>query len=65
MGLRRRWTSCAVARAHALLLAGRYALLAAGAAFAVPLFLGGGAGPLLPAVLQQLLVVSVVVVARG
>lgn len=32
-----------------LLLAGRYALLAAGAAFAVPLFLGGGAGPLLPA----------------
>ena len=31
-----------------LLLAGRYALLAAGAAFAVPLFLGGGAGPLLP-----------------
>lgn len=27
---------------------GRYALLAAGAAFAVPLFLGGGAGPLLP-----------------
>jgi NADH-quinone oxidoreductase subunit H len=89
-----------------LLLAGRYALLAAGAAFAVPLFLGGGAGPLLPgwlwtlvkaaallatlvalrrrlptvrpdrflevgwlvllpAVLLQLLVVSVVVVARG
>jgi NADH-quinone oxidoreductase subunit H len=31
-----------------LLLAGRYALLAAGATFAVPLFLGGGAGPLLP-----------------
>ena len=31
-----------------LLLAGRYALLAAGAAFAVPAFLGGGAGPLLP-----------------
>ena len=31
-----------------LLLAGRYALLAAGAAVAVPLFLGGGAGPLLP-----------------
>ncbi len=27
--------------------AGRYALLAAGAAFAVPMFLGGGAGPLL------------------
>ena len=32
-----------------LFLAGRYALLAAGAAFAVPLFLGGGAGPVLPA----------------
>lgn len=28
--------------------AGRYALLAAGSAFAVPMFLGGGAGPLLP-----------------
>lgn len=28
--------------------AGRYAALAAGAAFAVPLFLGGGGGPLLP-----------------
>jgi NADH-quinone oxidoreductase subunit H len=28
--------------------AGRYALLAAGAAFAVPMFLGGGAGPVLP-----------------
>lgn len=28
--------------------AGRYALLTAGAAFAVPMFLGGGAGPLLP-----------------
>lgn len=28
--------------------AGRYALLAAGAAFAAPMFLGGGAGPLLP-----------------
>lgn len=31
-----------------LFLAGRYALLAAGAAFAVPMFLGGGSGPLLP-----------------
>lgn len=31
-----------------LVVIGRYALLAAGAAFAVPLFLGGGAGPLLP-----------------
>lgn len=28
--------------------AGRYALLVAGAAFAVPMFLGGGAGPVLP-----------------
>lgn len=28
--------------------AGQYALLAAGAAFSVPMFLGGGAGPLLP-----------------
>ena len=32
-----------------LLDAGRLALLVAGAAFAVPMFLGGGAGPLLPA----------------
>lgn len=31
-----------------LILAGRYSLLAAGAAFAAALFLGGGAGPLLP-----------------
>ena len=31
-----------------LLQAGRWALLVAGTAFAVPLFLGGGAGPLLP-----------------
>lgn len=31
-----------------LFKAGRYALLAAGAAFAVPMFLGGGSGPLLP-----------------
>jgi NADH-quinone oxidoreductase subunit H len=31
-----------------LLLAGRYALLAAGALFAVPMFFGGGGGPLLP-----------------
>ena len=38
-----------------LLLAGRHALLAAGAAFAVPLFLGGGAGPLLPDPAWQLL----------
>jgi len=31
-----------------LVLVGRYALLTAGAAFAVPVFLGGGAGPVLP-----------------
>ena len=31
-----------------LVQAGRHALLAAGAAFAVPMFLGGGAGPALP-----------------
>lgn len=31
-----------------LVLAGRWCLLVAGAAFAVPMFLGGGAGPLLP-----------------
>lgn len=31
-----------------LFRAGRYALLAAGAAFAVPMFLGGGSGPVLP-----------------
>jgi NADH-quinone oxidoreductase subunit H len=31
-----------------LFVTGRCALLAAGAAFAVPMFLGGGAGPLLP-----------------
>ena len=31
-----------------LVLAGRYALLAAGSAFAVPMFLGGGSGPVLP-----------------
>ncbi|NUR30228.1 MAG: NADH-quinone oxidoreductase subunit H [Catenulispora sp.] len=32
-----------------LFVGGRYAVLAAGTAFAIPLFLGGGAGPLLPA----------------
>lgn len=31
-----------------LVVGGRYAVLVAGAAFSVPLFLGGGAGPLLP-----------------
>jgi NADH-quinone oxidoreductase subunit H len=43
-----------------LLLAGRYALLAAGAAFAVPMFLGGGAGPLLPGWLWTLVKAAVV-----
>lgn len=45
--------------------AGRYALLAAGAAFAVPMFLGGGTGPLLPGwawVLAKTLVVLTVLV---
>ncbi len=37
-----------------LLLGGRYALLSVGAAFAVALFLGGGAGPLLPGWLWML-----------
>lgn len=43
--------------------AGRYALLAAGAAFAVPMFLGGGAGPLLPGWAWTLLKTSVVLAA--
>lgn len=37
-----------------VMLAGREALLVAGAAFAVPLFLGGGAGPVLPGWLWSL-----------
>lgn len=37
-----------------LVLVGRHALVAAGAAFAVPLFLGGDAGPVLPGWLWQL-----------
>lgn len=37
-----------------LVLAGRWCLLVAGAAFAVPMFLGGGAGPLLPPALWVL-----------
>lgn len=49
-------------------LAGRYALLAVGAAFAVPLFLGGGHGPLLPAELwvavKTLAVLALLVAAR-
>jgi NADH-quinone oxidoreductase subunit H len=38
-----------------LFSAGRWLLLVSGAAFAVPLFLGGGAGPVLPAWLWSLL----------
>ncbi len=51
-----------------LVLAGRYALLVAGSAAAVPLFLGGGAGPLLPAwawVLVKTLVLSLLLVETG
>ena len=52
-----------------LVLAGRYALLAAGAAFAVPLFLGGGAGPLLPgwawSLLKTVVLLIVLVLVRG
>jgi NADH-quinone oxidoreductase subunit H len=48
--------------------AGRWLLLAAGAAMAVPLFLGGGAGPWLPAwlwsLLKTLAVLAVLVWAR-
>jgi len=49
-----------------LVLLGRYALLAAGAAFAVPLFLGGGQGPLLPSLLWSLVkTVTVIAVLVG
>ena len=51
-----------------LVLLGRYALLAAGAAFSVPLFFGGGAGPWLPdvlwSVLKTLLVLGLLVATR-
>lgn len=51
-----------------LLVAGRYLLLAASGAFAVPLFLGGGQGPLLPAwlwsVLKTAAVLALLVWAR-
>lgn len=47
---------------------GQYALLAAGAAFAVPMFLGGGAGPLLPdwawTLVKTLAVLALLVWAR-
>lgn len=48
--------------------AGRYALLAAGAAFAVPMFLGGGAGPWLPSwvwvLIKAVVLLAVLVWAR-
>lgn len=51
-----------------LLLAGRYALLAAGAGMGTALFLGGGAGPLLPgwlwSVLKTLVLLAVLVALR-
>ncbi len=51
-----------------VVLAGRWALLVAGAAFSVPLFLGGGAGGLLPGALWSVLktaaVLAVLVGAR-
>jgi len=43
--------------------AGRYALLAAGSAFAVPMFLGGGSGPVLPGWAWVLVKAGVVLVA--
>ncbi|MFY9913091.1 MAG: complex I subunit 1 family protein [Nocardioidaceae bacterium] len=51
-----------------LVLAGRYVLLVAGSAAAVPLFLGGGAGAVLPGwlwVLTKTLVLSVLLVGIG
>lgn len=51
-----------------LFLAGRYCLLVAGAAFAVPLFLGGGSGPVLPdevwVLVKTLVLVAVLVACR-
>lgn len=51
-----------------LVQTGRYALLVAGAAFSVALFLGGGAGPLLPAavwtILKTAVVLALLLVAR-
>ena len=46
-----------------VVLVGRYALLAAGAAFAVPLFLGGGGGPLLPSVVWSVVKTVLVLAA--
>jgi NADH-quinone oxidoreductase subunit H len=46
-----------------LLLAGRWALLTAGSAFGVTLFLGGGAGPVLPAWLWVLVKTGILLAA--
>lgn len=52
-----------------VLLAGRYALLAAGSGMAVALFLGGGAGPLLPgwawSLVKTVVVLAGLVALRG
>ncbi|MCQ9164153.1 complex I subunit 1 family protein [Arthrobacter sp. STN4] len=51
-----------------LVLAGRYMVLVAGAAFAVPLFFGGGAGPWLPGsvwvIVKSLALVALFITAR-
>ena len=51
-----------------IVLAGRWMVLAAGSAFAVPMFLGGGAGPFLPAglwvVVKTVLVFAALIGAR-
>ncbi len=51
-----------------VVVAGRWMVLAAGAAFTVPMFLGGGAGPLLPAwlwvVVKTVLVLAALIGAR-
>lgn len=61
-------TAEAAAVDRLLLTAGRYALLAVGAAMAVALFLGGGSGPALPAwcwtVVKTLLVLAALVAVR-
>jgi NADH-quinone oxidoreductase subunit H len=46
-----------------LVLGGRYAVLVAGAAFSVPLFFGGGAGPFLPAGIWVVMKTCVVLAA--
>lgn len=46
-----------------VVLAGRYALLVSGAAVAVPLFFGGGAGPVLPAAVWVVLKTAILTAA--